>query len=220
MSFSTIALCSLLLLSCSAGSSDVRVQVDTVDHPEWISLFDGSSLEGWAASENQESFFVENGNIIAHGPRSHLFYTGPVGNHNFKNFELQIEVMTTPGSNSGIYIHTAFQEEGWPGKGYEVQVNNSQSDWRRSGSLYAIVDNKEVYVADNEWYTAHITVQGKRIISRINEVVVVDYTEPATPLRDEGSAGRVLSSGTIALQAHDPDSRVHFRNFQIRLLPD
>jgi hypothetical protein len=43
-----------------------------------------------------------------------------VKNHDFKNFEFRAEVMTTPGSNSGLYFHTAYQESSWPTKGYEV----------------------------------------------------------------------------------------------------
>ncbi|HVE61553.1 MAG TPA: DUF1080 domain-containing protein, partial [Chitinophagaceae bacterium] len=145
---------------------------------QWISLFDGKSLADWKASENPASFSIENGMIKVHGPRAHLFYAGPVMNHQFKNFEFKAQVMTTPGSNSGIFFHTAYQETGWPSKGYEVQVNNTQSDWRRTGSLYAVQDVKEVYVKDNEWYTEYIKVEGKRITVKINDRTVVDYTEP------------------------------------------
>jgi hypothetical protein len=31
--------------------------------------------------------------------------------------------------------------------------------------------------------------------------------------------GRVLSSGTFALQAHDPGSEVRYRNIKVRMLP-
>lgn len=99
--------------------------------------------------------------IIANGPVAHLFYDGEVNNHNFKNFSFKSLVMTTPGSNAGIYFHTDFQNSGWPGKGYEVQVNNSHTDWRRTGSLYAIQDVKDTLVKDNVWYTEEIIVQEK-----------------------------------------------------------
>ena len=95
--------------------------------------------------------------------------------------------MTTPGSNSGIYFHTAYQESGWPKKGYEVQVNNSQCDWRRTGSLYGIQDVKEVFVKDNEWFTEYIKVKGKRVIIKLNDKTVVDYTEPANVKRETGN---------------------------------
>ena len=50
----------------------------------WISLFDGKSLSGWKASEHAASWKVADGSIEAGGPRSHLFYTGPLRNAEFK----------------------------------------------------------------------------------------------------------------------------------------
>ncbi|MEO6289135.1 MAG: DUF1080 domain-containing protein, partial [Ginsengibacter sp.] len=143
---------------------------------EWISLFDGKSLDGWKVGANESTFKVEDGKIVVNGETAHLFYEGDISNHNFKNFEFKADVMTFPGSNSGIYFHTAFQEGGWPAQGYEVQVNNSHTDWRRTGSLYGVEDVKEVFVKDNEWFTKYIKVQGKRVIIKINDKIVVDYT--------------------------------------------
>lgn len=184
----------------------------------WIPLFDGKTLTHWRASENPSTFSVADGMIVVHGPRAHLFYEGPVQNHNFKDFELKAEVMTTPGSNSGIFFHTAYQEQGWPSKGYEVQVNNSHTDWRRTGSLYAVQDVRDVYVKDNEWYTEYIKVQGNHVTVKINDRTVVDYTEPAGVEKEEGRAEKRLTSGTIALQGHDPASKVYFKNVMIRPL--
>jgi hypothetical protein len=200
----------LLSLSGCSGPSEVT--------GEWISLFDGETLEGWTAGENQETFRVEDGLIVAHGPRSHLFYSGPVAEHDFKNFELEVEAMTTPGSNSGVFFHTEFQEEGWPARGYEAQVNNSHTDPRLTGSLYAIEDVLEKRVRDNEWFVERITVRDRRIIIQVNRETVVDYTEPDDLQRPENMAGRQLSSGTIALQGHDPKSKVFYRAVRIKLL--
>lgn len=186
----------------------------------WESLFDGKSLNNWKVGENAATFTVDNGMIVAHGPTAHLFYDGDISNHNFKNFEFKAEVMTTPGSNSGIYFHTAYQQESWPAKGYEVQVNNSHTDWRRTGSLYGIADVKEVFVKDNEWFTEYIKVQGKRVQIKINDKIVVDYTEPENLQRDGGDSLRKISSGTFALQGHDPKSKVYFKNLMVRVLPD
>jgi hypothetical protein len=187
---------------------------------EWISLFDGKSLSNWKVGENAGTFTIEDGMIVAHGPTAHLFYMGDVHQHNFKNFEFKADVMTTPGSNSGIYFHTEYQESSWPKKGYEVQVNNSHTDWRRTGSLYGIQDVKEVFVKDNEWFTEYFKVEGKHVIVKLNDKTVVDYTEPADVKRDAGSEGRVLSSGTFALQGHDPNSKVYFKNIMVKPLPD
>jgi hypothetical protein len=168
---------------------------------------------------NPETFAVENGAIVVNGKTAHLFYDGPVMNHDFKNFEFKAKVMTFPGSNSGIYFHTEYQESGWPAKGYEVQVNNSHTDWRRTGSLYAVQDVKEVYVKDNEWYEESITVKGKRVIIKVNNKTVVDYTEPENQQGTGATNGRHISSGTFALQGHDPKSKVLFRDIMVRPLP-
>jgi len=185
--------------------------------PKWVSLFDGKTLNGWKVGENAASFKVEDGAIVVNGPVGHLFYDGTVGNHDFKNFEFKARVMTMPGSNSGLYFHTKYQEKSWPSKGYEVQVNNSHTDWKRTASLYDIKDVKETYVKDNEWYTETILVQGKRIITKINDQVVVDYTEPDNI---DQSKGRKLSSGTFAIQAHDPKSKVFVKDIMVKILPD
>jgi hypothetical protein len=204
----------LVGLATACGSSK-RAQSDG-----WAFLFDGKSLSGWQVGNNASTFHVDSGMIIANGPVAHLFYVGQVHQHQFKNFDFKADVMTTPGSNSGIYFHTEYQESGWPGKGYEVQVNNSHTDWRRTGSLYAIQDVREVYVKDNEWYTEQVTVQGKRVVIRINDKIVVDYTEPESVERPKDMANRLISSGTFALQGHDPKSKVYFRNIRVKVLPD
>lgn len=186
----------------------------------WVTLFDGSSLDGWKVGENAATFSLSDGLLKVAGPRAHLFYVGPFQNHSFKNFEFKAVVKTTPGSNSGLYIHTEYQERGWPEKGYEVQVNNSHRDWIRTGSLYDIQDIKESYAKDNEWYTQHIIVKGKRIIVKINDTVVIDYTEPENPLRTEDHKYRLLNRGTFAIQGHDAKSVVYYKNIQVKLMPD
>jgi len=190
------------------------------DKAKWVELFDGQSFDGWKVGNNAASFKIEDGMIVVNGNVAHLFYDGPVADHNFKNFEFKVDVMTRPGSNSGIYFHTQYQEGGWPKKGYEVQVNNSQSDWRRTGSLYAIQDVKETYVKDDEWFTIHIVVKGKHVTTFINKQQVVDYTEPDNVQREEGMKERLITSGTFALQGHDPKSKVYYKNIRVKILPD
>lgn len=187
----------------------------------WISLFDGKSLTGWKVGKNAETFSVDSGMIIVHGKTAHLFYDGDVQDHNFKNFEFKAEVKTMPGANSGIYFHTAFQQSGWPEKGYEVQVNNSHTDWRRTGSLYGIQDVKEQGIPDNVWFTEYVKVEGKRVIIQLNNKTVVDYTEPDDVKFQRGADSlRVISSGTFALQGHDPKSIVYYKNIMVKPLAD
>jgi hypothetical protein len=100
-----------------------------------------------------------------------------------------------------------------------VQVNNSHGDPSRTAGLYGIVDNPVVPAADNQWFLLSIRVAGKHITTRVNGRVVCDYTEPDDVQRPPQYAGRLVGSGTFALQGHDPGSEVHFRNLRVRFPP-
>ncbi len=195
----------------------------------WQSLFDGQSLSGWQANENPDSWSVQNGALVAHGPRSHLFYVGAVNEHDFKNFEFSAEVMTTPGSNSGIYIHTRLAPDPWPTTGYECQVINSTRppakpedyvERKLTGSIYAVRNTWRAPAADNEWFEYRIKVSGATIQTFINGELICQYTEGPDHWRSPDKRGRRLSSGTFALQGHDPSSIVRYRNLRVRVLPD
>jgi hypothetical protein len=196
------------------------------DAEGWIPLFDGKSLDGWKASEHADTFKVRDGQIVVHGERSHLFYVGPAHHADFKNFELSADVMTRPGANSGIYFHTAFQPSGFPAAGFEVQVENTDkpgtehAERKKTGSLYAVRNVYKQFVSDNEWFRMNILVRGKQVQIRLNNMLVVDYVEPAEPFRADPNFQRVLNHGTFALQGHDPASTTYFKDIRVRPLPD
>jgi hypothetical protein len=196
---------------------------------DWIALQDGKTLAGWKAAERPEAWVVEDGAFVSHGERAHLFYVGKVARHEFKNFELYADVMTSPGANSGIYAHTKWQGPGWPEAGYELQVINSNPPAERmngyiehkmTGSIYAIRNNWQAPVADNEWFSYRIRVVGKTIQTFINDKLICEYAEPENAFRPDDKKGRLLGSGTFALQAHDPGSVVKFKNIKVKLLPN
>lgn len=182
---------------------------------EWFSLFDGESFDGWKANETWDTFSIEDGAIKVNGVRSHLFYNGSVANHNFTDFEFKAKVMTRNNSNSGIFFHTKYQSTGWPSNGYEAQVNNSyNSDPRRTASLYNVDDNTELTFPDDEWFDYYIKVEGKHVIVKINGETITDYYET----EDRATETIRLSSGTFALQGHDPGSTVFFKDIYVREL--
>jgi hypothetical protein len=189
----------------------------------WIPLFDGETLDGWQVGENADSFWVEEDYIRVDGPRAHLYYVGDVEDADFRNFEFRSQVLTETNANSGIYFHTDYRETGWPNTGYEVQVNQTHGDWRKTGSLWNVMDIKETYVEDYEWHELYFKVDGKDVTVKINGTKVLHYHEPENPLRNQDDTvmrNRVLSSGTFAIQAHDPNSVMFFRDIYVRPLPD
>jgi len=214
---------SVLILFALALGRVFAAEANTLTAAEksagWKMLFDGKSLDGWKASENQGSFSVVGGELVVFGKRSHLFYTGPVNKANFKNFELQLDIKTFPKANAGVYFHTEYQETGWPNKGYEVQVNNTHKDVKKGAGLYGIKDNLEAPAKDGEWYTMKIKVEGKHVQTFVNGKQIVDYTEEPNAERPPAMKGRLVSNGTFAIQGHDPESRVVFKNIKVRVLP-
>jgi hypothetical protein len=212
--FALTVLCTLAIV--------VRAEEPKPDADGYFSLFDGKSLDGWKAAENPNVAKVENGElIVGGGPRGHLFYNGPVKNHDFKNFEFKGQVKITPNSNSGIYFHTEFQEKDWPARGFEAQVcSNNYKDPKKTGSLYAVQNVDKSEVPDGEWFDYYIKVDGKRVIIKINDKVTADFTQEEGKLPKPDQPGRVISHGTFALQGHDPKSIVHYKNLRVKPLAD
>ena len=179
-------------------------------------LFDGKTLTGWKIAEPEtKSWRVEDGVIIAQGNRSHLFYVGD--EKPFKDFEFKVDVMTEPGSNGGIYFHTAWQESSWPKAGFECQVNVSHADYKKTGSLYDIANLGVTPAQDNKWWTQHITVKGNTVQVRIDGKLVLEYKEPAGTQAGKDFM-RKLGEGTFAFQAHDPKSIVRYKNVRVKRL--
>ena len=182
----------------------------------FTSLFDGKTFAGWKpAIENTNTWQIENGALVTRGARCHLFYVGD--EKPFKDFELKVDVMTETNSNGGIYFHTKYQETGWPKAGFENQVNVSHTDWKKTGSLYDVANLGNTPAKDNQWWTQTIVVQGSKVTVKVNDIIVLVYTEP--PGAQPGkSFSRKLDEGTFALQAHDPKSVVRYKNIRVRRL--
>jgi hypothetical protein len=217
---------SLGLFACCGVVMAAEENKKTGDAPKpdkdgWYQLFNGKDLTGWKkAEENPDTIKVEGGEIVIKGPRCHLFYDGPVEKADFKNFIWKCELMTKPKANSGMYFHTKYQANDWPKKGMEVQVNNTHGDPRKTASLYRAKDiMNDSPAKDNEWFTQEVKVDGKHVVVKINGKVVNDYTEPKDFEREAGWEEAVISSGTFALQGHDPDSEVHYRKVMVKPLP-
>jgi hypothetical protein len=214
----------------------------------FVSLFDGKTLDGWKVGENASVFQVRDGMIVMECPATihspaHLYYVGDANHHDFKNFDLKVDVMTFPKANSGIYFHTRYQGSDWPLFGIECQVDNSHGDWRRTGSLYGIrntswgpeappKNNKENVtilpkppVVDNKWYTEEVVYQNGSITVKLDGATMFEYKLPHADVEHKLN-GRMtwLPRGTFALQGHPPmpgySSKACFRNIRVKVLPD
>lgn len=188
-------------------------------------VFNGTDLMGWRANVMPESFSVVDGCIRANATKAsaHLFYIGANEERfmRFKDFELELSVRSESNSNSGVFIHTDLSTRDKAlhlAKGYEIQLNSTEREKRKTGSLYAVVDLDQSPVDESQWFRVRITVRGKRIMVHLNDHQVIDYTEPDGVQRPAKRSGRLLNpeGGGIALQAHDPGSIFYFKDIRIR----
>jgi hypothetical protein len=236
--------CAILLLGVVTGSWAAAAP------PEegFVSLFDGRSLDGWKVGENAHVFSVQKGMIVMECPTTthspaHLFYVGKVNHHDFKNFDLRAEVLTFPKANSGIYFHTKYQAADWPKFGLECQVDNSHIDWRRTGSLYGVLNitwgpeapsaseraHVKIFskppVVDNVWYTQEVIYQNGLITVKLDGKTVLTYQMPQADVEHKLPTNMTwLPRGTFALQGHPPMageiSKACFKNIRVKVLPD
>jgi hypothetical protein len=193
----------LWIMSCSSGRK-------TSDG--WFTLFDGTSLNDWIDDAGEGAFSIENGELIAQGGQSVLYYDGAYGTR-FKNFELKARVMTTEGSESRLVFHTRHDAPG----GYKVQICNDpgyENGFRKTGSLYRVRDVYKTVAQDDQWFDLHILVIGNLIQVHVNGVHLVDYSENVPSEFQPG----VLSSGTFAIEAGS--GRVAFKDIMVRPLRD
>jgi len=227
----------LLALGIFAAASTAAVAqlTDEMRRDGWVSIFNGTTLEGWRPNEtgnNAGVFKVENGNIVGTGGRQHLYYMG----EEYRNFELKIDVKINNDGNSGVYVKSQWQDNNWPTTGFELQVNSSHGDPQKSGTLYNIVRIHEAPHGDDEWFTYHIICNGNNLSVSINDkhlyTYMCQYRAPGAGARGGQGGGqattpppitdatkRIAQSGHIALQQHHNGSVVQFRNIFVKKLP-
>lgn len=193
-------------------------QCDAIADTSWTELINGKDFTGWQANEHKATWSIVGGLFQTQGERSHLFYVGEALKDGFKNFEIEVQVKTSKLANSGIYFHTQYQDSGWPNKGIEIQVNNTHIgegnyiELKKTASLYGTRNVYKSFAKDEAWMTVKAKVESDRVQIWVNGTKTVDYVPPVGSNR--------LGKGTFALQGHDPHSKVQYKSFKVRRLPD
>jgi hypothetical protein len=71
---------------------------------------------------------------------------------------------------------------------------------------------------DGKWWTQEVMVRGNKVTVLIDGKRIVEYTElPGVTAGKDFE--RKLGEGTFALQGHDPNSTVRYRNIRVLRLP-
>ena len=156
------------MASCSSYNSE-----------DYVDLFNGKDLSGWKGTAGMDSYKITDGILRVNSTEKgqHLLFVGD-GDEKFKDFELIVVSKADPLSNSGIYFHTdgtSRHKAGWLHYGYEVQLNCTEKEKRKTASLYGVQDLAESPVDEMDWFELKIRVKGQRIQVWADGKQVVDY---------------------------------------------
>ncbi|MEN3939893.1 family 16 glycoside hydrolase [Prosthecobacter sp. SYSU 5D2] len=167
-------------------------------NPKGTQLFDGKTLTGWRIEGEKKAFSVVGGLLKANGQKASLICTeGP-----WKNFELNLKVMTELQGNSGVWIHTPKNPRDISKPGLEVQICNNGVDSQKTGSIYSVQPQTRLLARDGQWFDLKIVVQEKTIRVFINGRQVNEWTQPAGWRPPPSVPTAELGSGTIGLQSN------------------
>lgn len=205
-----LATCALLLAT--------GVSADTP--PGFVSLFDGTTLQGWkAVGGSADGYVVRDGTLCATPrTRANLFTE-----KEFSDFALRFEFKLAAGANSGIGIRAPY--EGRISRvGMEIQIlDDSSSRYTRlkptqyHGSIYEVVAAKRGALKPvGEWNEQEIMAVGRQVRVTLNGQVIVDAN--LDEVKDEATLGLhpglKRTGGHIGILGHG--SEVEFRNLAIK----
>lgn len=175
---------------------------------QWISLFDGKTLDGWQKVGGDDSKWeVSDGAIQGSGNPSMLVTTeGP-----YENFRYRAEVKINEGGNSGLYFRTTAR----PGflDGYEAQINSSHSDPIRTGSLYGMCHVYDELVKPDTWFTYELKVTNSEWRGR--KIVRIAFSVDGKELYEYLDFAETFKEGYFAFQQHDPGSKISIRKVEV-----
>jgi len=179
---------------------------------EWVSLFDGKSMDGWERVGDEQSVWqVEDGALSGSGPPSMLVgTTGP-----YKNFRYRAEVKISDKGNSGLYFRTT-RKPGFS-DGYEAQIDSTHTDPIRTGSLYGMCHVYKRLVEPDTWFTYEIEVRDD--VWRDRPLTRIKVTVDGNELYEFLDFDQFFKEGHFAFQHHDPGSKVSIRKVEVMELP-
>ena len=178
---------------------------------DWVSLFNGKDLTGWV-EVGKEEWVVEDG--VIRGQAITKAYGYLMTEKKYEDFHLGIRFKCEGGGNSGVFFHTEF-EPGTPkvtqGLQFEVDcaINHNTAGIYGDGRRWIVwpAPDKGAVVRQNDWNDLQVIVEGNRYISRLNGVLMVDFTDPQPKSFD----------GHIALQLHSGgEGNMLFKDIYIR----
>ena len=221
-----------------AGDAKIDIGHKKIDS-EWTPLFDDTLDFGvdWETSDDpaqtRKHWTALPGNVLQgycdeSDPvgSSHLYYT----KWTFKNFEYRVDININQTGNSGLYFRCPKDDNYIGGlwknfpRSLEAQINNAyEGDPKKSGTFYPkpalSVEDIRKFIGygtipdyGHFWFHMHVIAVDNHFVVKLNGNVVIDLHEPK-------DSKRYCEEGDFAFQLHHAETRVRFKNVEVRELP-
>jgi hypothetical protein len=156
-----------------------------------------AKLPGWTKIGN-ESWTVEDG--LIHGKGLTQDYGYLQTEKDYKDFQLSLRFKCVGDGNSGVFFHSAFKPgtaDVTQGMQFEIDctmMHHTAGVYAEDGRGWVVwpAPENEGVVRMGDWNDYLVEVDGNRYRSRLNGVLMVDFTDPKPTSFD----------GKIALQLH------------------
>ena len=198
MKHATIALLALGLLSTGVAGLHAE-RAAGQDDDGWMTLFDGSTLEGWNVL-GDANWELADGAVQADSGSGFL-----VTPKSYGDFVLTLEFWVDEPANSGIFIRCQDAQSVRDNNSYEVNIYDTRADQTyRTGGIVHFAAPSAIINAGGQWNTYEIRAEGTRLTVTLNGTQTVDMEDS------------MYADGPIALQYGL--GVVKFRNVRIREL--
>ena len=166
---------------------------------KWVSLFNGKDLTGWKTN-GDEDWEVEKGTILSQSGLNKYGYL--TTEKTYRDFNLRLKFKPEAAGNSGVFLRSQIVGENSEGpdiQGMQVEVDPSVGN--HTGGLYESggrgwvkmpTPEGEQALKPGNWNDLEVLAEGNHIVTRLNGVMIVDFTDPA----------QKFSDGVIGLQIH------------------
>lgn len=195
---------------------------------EWVSLFDGKTLQGWQNGNGQPAkvgrWTIADGVLSRSEKGAGQLYSAK----EYGDFEFSFEWNLSQGGNSGVKYRVQEIDGKMLGLEYQLLDDDNHVDNKNPTHLTAALYDLKTTIPDKpmnpigEWNTSRIVVKEGLVQHYLNGTLVVELEIPSaeweerftkSKYRDAKGFG-VNAKGRLMLQDHnDP---VSFRNLKIR----
>ena len=198
----------------------------------WKLLWDGKTTAGWRGYNipvfPASGWEIKDGILTVLTPQQGKSGGDIITENTFKNFELSVDFMYTPGANSGIKYFI----DGKTNVSCEYQILDDKlhpdaklgkNGDRTLAGLYDLIPPKNKKDnGPNQWNTATIIVKGNHVEHWLNGQMTVSYERGDAAWKDLVATSKFkglttfgeAAEGHILLQDHG--NKVSFRNIKIR----